>query len=318
MERLRVFVDGQEGTTGLKINERLASRSDIEVLVIDADRRKDPVERKRLINAADVVFLCLPDAASREAVELLDNPETAFIDASTAFRTAEGWTYGLPELVKGQRDHVRASKRTSVPGCHASGFLLGARPLVDAGVISPDYPLVVHSLTGYSGGGKKLIARYENQCLSQTYLNGPVHYALGLHHKHLPEMRVHAGLSAAPVFLPVVGNFAQGMVVSLGFQVAHLQKKLPAREIHALFSEHYQGEACIRVMPFGDDSILDEGFLDPQACNDTNRADVFVFGHDTQFVVAVRIDNLGKGASGAAIQCMNLMTGRPELEGLRV
>ena len=312
--KYRVFVDGQEGTTGLRINEYLAARQDIEVLRIDPDRRKDPAERARLLNAADVAFLCLPDAASREAVSLITNPNTCVIDASTAFRTTDSWAYGLPELTRGQREKVRASKRIAVPGCHASAFVLAVRPLVEAGLMPADYPVSAFSLTGYSGGGKKMIAEFEAG--GNPRLDSPRPYALGLEHKHLPEMRVQAGLAQAPIFNPIVGNFLKGLAVTVPVFPALLSRKADAEAILDIYRKHYEGEQFVRVHPFNSEANLDGGFFDVQASNDTNRVDLFVFGNGERLNLVARLDNLGKGAAGAAVQCMNVHVGADEATGL--
>ena len=311
----KVFVDGQEGTTGLQINELLGRRTDVEMLRIDADKRKDASERARLLNAADVAFLCLPDSAAREAVALVTNPRTCIIDASTAHRTAPGWAYGLPELAPGQRELIRASKRIANPGCHASAFILLVRPLVDAGLLPPDYPISCFSLTGYSGGGKKMIAQY--QAGGDHRLEAPRQYGLGLGHKHLPEMKEHARLSIAPIFAPVVGNFYKGLSVSIGFRCDRLAVAASAARIHQALAEHYDGERFVRVMPLNDPQTLEDAYFDVQGCNDSNRVDVFVCGRDEQVMLVSRMDNLGKGASGAAVQSMNLHLGADEGEGLQ-
>ncbi|WP_106476885.1 N-acetyl-gamma-glutamyl-phosphate reductase [Phytohalomonas tamaricis] len=310
----KVFVDGQEGTTGLRLLDYLADRTDIELLRIAEDKRKDPAERARFLNAADVAFLCLPDVASREAVALVDNPDTCIIDASTAFRTSDDWVYGLPELIKGQRERLRASKRIAVPGCHASAFVLLVRPLIDAGLLPPDYPLSAFSLTGYSGGGKKMIAEYEAG--GNDRLTSPRAYALSLNHKHLPEMRAHGGLADAPVFTPVVGNFLKGLSVTVPLHLSHLASDASAEAIHAAYRDHYADERFVRVMPLSDDTNLDGGFFDVQGCNDTNRVDLFVFAGEGRVVLSARLDNLGKGAAGAAVQCMNIHLGGDEAQGL--
>lgn len=311
----KVFVDGQEGTTGLKIFEYLSQRSDVEVLRIEEAKRKDVEERRRLINASDVTFLCLPDAASRESVTLVDNNRTVVIDASTAFRTSPDWVYGVPELTRGQRERVRSAKRIAVPGCHASAFVLAMRPLIEAGVVAPEFAAHSYSITGYSGGGKKMIADYEAG--NDAKLNSPRPYALGLAHKHLPEMAAHTGLKSAPIFTPIVGNFFKGLAVTTYFSPQHLAKRATPQDVQALFAEFYAGEAFVRVAPFNADENLDAGFFDVQATNDTNRVDLFVFGTEERFVTVARLDNLGKGASGAAIQCMNLAIGAPEDTGLK-
>ncbi|EGJ09464.1 N-acetyl-gamma-glutamyl-phosphate reductase [Rubrivivax benzoatilyticus] len=308
-----VYVDGQEGTTGLRIHEYLAGRSDIELLKIAPDLRKDASERARLLNAADVAFLCLPDAAAREAAALVTNPKTCLIDASTAHRTAPGWAYGFPELAPGQRDALRAAKRISNPGCHATAFVALLRPLVDAGLVPATLPVSATSITGYSGGGKKMIEQY--QAGGNPELDAPRPYALGLAHKHLPEMAAHTGLAAAPLFVPVVGPFYKGLAVSVPLHLAQLPGVTP-EAIHAAYTAHYAGERFIRVMPLRDAATLEHGFLDVQAANDTNRIDVFVFASDTQVLLVARLDNLGKGASGAAVQTMNLHLGLDEGLGL--
>ncbi|WP_133649512.1 N-acetyl-gamma-glutamyl-phosphate reductase [Paraburkholderia flava] len=311
----KVFVDGQEGTTGLKIFEYLSARADVEVLRIDDAKRKDLDERRRLINASDVTFLCLPDVASRESASLVDNDHTVLIDASTAFRTHADWAYGLPELTRAQRERIRTSKRIAVPGCHASAFVLAMRPLVESGVVSADFAAHSYSITGYSGGGKKMIAEYEAG--GNAKLKSPRPYALALTHKHLPEMAAHTGLKSAPLFTPIVGDFYKGLAVTTYFTAAQLAKKAKPQDIQALFAEYYAGEAFVHVAPYGADDNLDGGFFDVQATNDTNRVDLFVFGNDDHFVTVARLDNLGKGASGAAIQCMNLTIGAAEDSGLK-
>ena len=310
-----VFVDGQEGTTGLRIHEYLAARRDVEVLRIDAERRKDNTERARLLNAADVAFLCLPDAASREAAALVTNPGTCLIDASTAHRTAPGWVFGLPELAPGQRAALRAAKRIANPGCHASAFILALRPLVDAGLVPAGQALSATSITGYSGGGKKMIEQYQAAASGrEPALASPRPYALTLTHKHLPEMMAHTGLSTPPIFMPVVGNFYKGLVVTVPLHLGALGTTPEA--LHAALAARYAGERFIRVMPLRDPATLDSGFFDVQGCNDTNRVDLFVFANDTQALVVARLDNLGKGASGAAVQAMNVHLGLDEGLGL--
>ncbi|HSI49656.1 MAG TPA: N-acetyl-gamma-glutamyl-phosphate reductase [Ideonella sp.] len=315
MSSYKVFVDGQEGTTGLRIHEYLARRPDIEVLRIDADKRKDNAERARLLNAADVAFLCLPDAASREAVSLVTNPDTCLIDASTAHRTVPGWTFGMPELAPGQRDAIRAGKRIANPGCHASAFILALRPLVDAGLVPADAAVSATSLTGYSGGGKKMIEQY--QAGGDARLDAPRPYALSLAHKHLPEMAAHTGLQRPPVFLPVVANFYKGLAVSVPLHLSQLAPGTDGAALQRALAERYADEAFIRVMPLGGDpATVEEGFFDVQACNDTNRVDIFVFANAHQALLLTRLDNLGKGASGAAVQAMNVHLGVEESLGL--
>jgi len=322
--RHKVFVDGHEGTTGLRINEYLARRDDVEVLRIDAERRKDPGERARLLNAADVAFLCLPDAAAREAVAMVTNPRTCIIDASTAHRTAPGWVYGLPELAPAQRAAIRASKRIANPGCHASAFILLLRPLVDGGVVPASWPVAATSITGYSGGGKKMIEEYQAAAAAMgaallaghgnPVLGAPRPYGLKLAHKHLPEMAAHTGLASRPVFLPVVSNFYKGLAVTVPLPLGPIGTTAAA--LQAAYEKHYAGERFVRVMPLSDPATLEDGFFDVQACNDTNRVDIFVFANDGQAIVIARLDNLGKGASGAAVQAMNVHIGAEEGLGL--
>jgi N-acetyl-gamma-glutamyl-phosphate reductase len=312
--KYRVFVDGQEGTTGLRINEYLAARSDIEVLRIDHDKRKDPVERARLLNAADVAFLCLPDGPAREATALVTNPNTCVIDASTAHRTDNDWAFGMPELAPTQRERLRTAKRISNPGCHSTAFIVLMRPLVDAGLVPPDAPISATSITGYSGGGKKMIEQY--LAGSDTKLDSPRAYGLSLAHKHVPEMRVHSRLSAQPIFMPIVGPFLKGLAVSVPLHSAQLVPGTTPEKLHQALTQRYADEQFIRVMPLRDPATLEDGFFDVQANNDTNFIDLFVFANDTQTILTARLDNLGKGASGAAVQCMNLHLGLDEGLGL--
>jgi N-acetyl-gamma-glutamyl-phosphate reductase len=308
-----VFVDGQEGTTGLRIHEYLAARRDVEVLRIDADKRKDTAERARLLNAADVAFLCLPDAAAREAAALVTNPRTCLIDASTAHRTKPDWVFGLPELAPGQREKLRHAKRIANPGCHASAFILLLRPLVDAGLVPAATTVCATSITGYSGGGKKMIEQYQAQPPEQA-LTSPRPYGLALAHKHVPEMMAHTGLTQAPIFLPVVSNFYKGLAVTVPLPVAELGTTPEA--VHAALAAHYAGERFVKVQPLRDPAVLEGGFLDVQSCNDTNRVDIFVFANERQAMLVARLDNLGKGASGAAVQAMNVHLGVDEGLGL--
>lgn len=314
----QVFVDGQEGTTGLRIHEVLAGRSDVELLRIDPERRKDVTERARLLNAADVVFLCLPDAAARESAALVTNPRTCVIDASTAHRTDPGWVFGLPELAPGQRADIRRSKRLANPGCHASSFILLLRPLVDAGLVPRALPVSATSITGYSGGGKKMIADYEAAARpgGDPRLGSPRPYALSLAHKHIPEMLAHTGLQARPAFLPVVSNFYKGLAVTVPLHYSQLAPGTDGAALHRALQAHYAGERFVRVMPLSDAATLADGFFDVQACNDTNRVDLFVFAAADQAMLIARLDNLGKGASGAAVQCMNVHLGVDEGLGL--
>lgn len=311
-----VYVDGQSGTTGLKINERLKNHPYVEVIKIDEDKRKDPVARKNMINEADIVFLCLPDAASIEAVSMInpDNHHTKIIDASTAHRTNPNWTYGIPELSATSRESIIASTRTAVPGCYASAFILPLYPLVQNGIIQKDYPICSHGISGYSGAGKSAIAEYTNPdkaTLYPTYLS-PRHYALGLTHKHLPEMQQKVGLTYKPIFSPIIADYYEGLAVATQIHTRLLPEKVTPAYIHEYLSKHYENQNFVKVMPFNPSQCLDENFFNPIACNHTNVAEIFVFGNDDQIMLLTRLDNLGKGASGAAVQNMNIMLGLDE------
>ena len=265
-------------------------------------------------DAADVAFLCLPDAAAREAAALVTNPATCLIDASTAHRTASDWVFGLPELAPDQRAQIRASKRIANPGCHATGFILLVRPLVDTGLVPQSAALTATSITGYSGGGKKMIAQYEAG--GDARLLSPRPYSLRLTHKHLPEMTAHSRLETRPVFTPIVGNFLKGLSVTVPLHLAEARRGATAEHLHAELVERYAGERFVRVMPLRDEATLNDGYFDVQACNDSNRVELFVYGNETQVLLMARLDNLGKGASGAAVQCMNVHLGIDEGTGL--
>ncbi|MBN1525397.1 MAG: N-acetyl-gamma-glutamyl-phosphate reductase [Spirochaetales bacterium] len=313
-----VFVDGHEGTTGLEILDRLNTHPSVELLMIDAEKRKDPNERKKYLNEAHLSFLCLPDDAARESVSLVINPESKIIDASTAHRIHPDWVYGMPELSLLQRSRLQSSKRTSVPGCHSSAFLLPLAPLVAANIVPADYPITAQSLTGYSGGGKKLIAEYEQTGNGTEYLKSPRPYALSLNHKHLPEMQHHAGLSGPPLFMPVLGNYYKGLAVAIPLFCGLLPNRTSAMDIHGFLSDFYHDAVFVDVMPFaGEGHLINNGFH-VTGCINTNKAEIFVFGNDAQVLILTRIDNLGKGASGAAVQCMNIMFGIDETTGLIV
>ncbi len=316
MNKYKIYVDGQAGTTGLKINERLANHPYVEVLKIAEDKRKDLAERKRLINEADIVFLCLPDAASIEAVSLInpDNNHTKIIDASTAHRTNPGWAYGIPELSPEQREKISSSNRVAVPGCYASSFILPLYPLVKADIIPKDYPITSHGISGYSGAGKSAIAEYTDENMEEKYPTyvAPRHYALGLTHKHIPEMQKIVGLEYAPIFSPIIANYLEGLAVATQIHTRLLPKKYTPQEIHAFLEDYYKDAHFVKVMPFNNSMCLDSKFFNPIACNNTNNAEIFVFGNDDQIMLLTRLDNLGKGASGAAVQNMNIMLGLDE------
>lgn len=306
-----VYIDGKEGTTGLQIYERLGDREDLELLLIDDDKRKDAAERKKCLNAADIVFLCLPDDAAREAVAMVENPATRIIDASTAHRVAPGWDYGFPELFREWRPAIAESKRVANPGCHATGFLACAAPLVRMGVLPADYPVTCFSLTGYSGGGKKMIAEYEGADKAEA-LYSPRIYALQQNHKHLPEMERHAGLARPVVFSPVVDDYYKGMATTIQLHNALLTGKPTARELCDRLTAYYAGEKLISVAPLGGT----EPMLAGNRLAGSDRLEIVVCGSDEQTTVTALFDNLGKGASGAAVQNMNLMLGFDETAGL--
>lgn len=316
MKKYAVYVDGQSGTTGLKINERLTQHPNIEILKIDESKRRDLNERKNMINSADVVFLCLPDAAAVEAVSLINpsNTHTKIIDASTAHRTHPNWSYGIPELSAEHRHHIQSSSRVAVPGCYASAFILPLYPLVKQGIIPEDFPITSHGISGYSGGGKNTIAEYTDTAmpnLHPTYI-APRHYALNLHHKHVPEMQLITGLKYPPIFSPIIANYYQGLAVATQIHTRLLPKKYTPQAIHEVLLNYYNHEHFVKVMPFNPSECLNDKFYNPVACNYTNNAEIFVFGNDEQILLLTRLDNLGKGASGAAIQNMNIMLGLDE------
>ena len=310
-----VFIDGQHGTTGLKINERLSGRKDIELLEITEANRKDPQAKEKLLNEADIVFLCLPDDAARQSVGLIKNKSVCVIDGSTAHRIAEGWVYGLPELKKEQRSLIKKSKRITVPGCHATGFIAMLYPLVAMGIVGPDYPVTCHTTAGYSGGGKAMIADYQGENVPD-YIKNPRPYSLALNHKHIPEMTKITGLAHAPIFAPTVVNVYNGEIISIPLVVPNLKKKFTAAKMRAVLAEYYTGERFIKVIPYPADDYLNNGYMTFTDCNGTNNLEIFVFGNDERILLAARFDNLGKGASGAAVQNMNLVLGVDEGTGL--
>ncbi|MCL2355958.1 MAG: N-acetyl-gamma-glutamyl-phosphate reductase [Defluviitaleaceae bacterium] len=312
---MKVFIDGQHGTTGLMLESRLSGRADVELLQPDFDKRKIFEAKRPLLEAADVVFLCLPDDAARESVAATP-ANTLIIDASTAHRTAPGWTYGLPELSPAHREAVAKSRRIAVNGCHACGFISLVYPLVSGGFLPASAQLSCTSLTGYSGGGIALIDAHEKSRTPGDKYHSPRPYGLTLAHKHLPEMRAISGLDAPPIFYPVVGDMFQGMLVSVPIWSSQFAKPMTAQDVHAALAAHYADANFVRVMPFDHDAATDGGFLDATACNGTNRLEIFVFGNGEQIILVARLDNLGKGASGAAIQCMNIACGLDENIGL--
>ena len=307
-----VYIDGKEGTTGLQIYDRLAGREDIQLLLIDEEKRKDVEERRRLMNQADLVFLCLPDQAAREAVSLVTNDRTRIIDASTAHRTAPGWVYGFPELGGGQREAIAAAKRVANPGCYATGFIALVRPLVEQGILPADAALTAHALSGYTGGGKKTIAQYE-AADREPELVSPRHYAVNLNHKHIPEMMAVCGLTRRPIFMPIICDFPQGMVVTVPLYLEQLAGKQSIESLREVYDDYYRGAAFVKLRPADAPAC---GFIGSNNLAGSNELQIFVCGNDEQVMLAARLDNLGKGASGAAVQNMNLMLGFEETTGL--
>ncbi len=312
---VKIYIDGQEGTTGLKILERFEGRNDIEIIKISEEKRKDPAERARLINMSDYTFLCLPDEASREAVSFVDNDHVRIIDASTAHRTNPDWAYGFPELSPEHREKIRTSNRVAVPGCYASGFNSIVYPLVNNGIIPDDFPVFAYATSGYSGAGKKAIAVYEGEDKPYEY-GSPRQYALSQQHKHLPEMQKIPGLKHTPMFNPIICDYFSGMVVSIPIQTRMLEKPVTAQEVHAMFAKHYEGSKMVEVMPLMSMEEQKGFFLASNTLSGINKMQIFVFGNDEQILLCSRLDNLGKGASGAAVQCLNVMMGIDETTGL--
>ena len=308
---VKVYIDGQEGTTGLKILERFKNRNDVELLRIDEDKRKDNDERRRMINSSDYTFLCLPDAASIEAVAMADE-RVRIIDASTAHRTNPDWAYGFPELGKDFREKIEKSNRVAVPGCYASGFASMVYPLVKLGIMPADYPVSVHAVSGYSGAGKKTIAVYEGEGRPADF-DSPRQYALTQQHKHLPEMTKICGLAYAPTFNPLICDYYCGMVVSLPLHTRLLSKKYSPADIRNALSEYYKDQFFVKVMPVGEP---EDGFIGANNLANTNFMEIFVGGNDERIIINSRLDNLGKGASGAAVQCLNIMMGIDEKTAL--
>ena len=312
---VKVFIDGKEGTTGLKIFERFAKRSDLEIIEIDEEKRKDSSERAKCINASDFTFLCLPDAASIEAVSLCTNPKTRIIDASTAHRVNPAWAYGFPELDKSFREKIEKSNRVANPGCYASGFNAIAYPLVKSGIMPKDYPVCANAVSGYSGAGKKAIALYEAEGRNFE-LDSPRLYALTQGHKHLPEMKIIPGLEYEPIFNPYVCDYFQGMTVTIGLFTRLLAKKVTAKDVWEMFASYYDGCNFVKVAGFMGEGTLVEPFIPANTLANTNMMEVFVYGNDDRICVTTRLDNLGKGASGAAVQSLNIMMGIDETTGL--
>ncbi len=311
----KIYIDGQAGTTGLKIRERFAGRDDIEILMIDEAKRKDPEERKKMINSSDFTFLCLPDAASIEAVSMIENPNVRIIDASTAHRTNPEWAYGFPELSENHRKKIIDSKRVAVPGCYASGFISLVYPMVSSGIMPADYPVTSFAVSGYSGGGNKMIAQYESDEKPETF-NSPRFYGLAQTHKHLPEMQKITGLAEKPIFTPIVDDYYSGMVVCVPFRTRLADKKVTVSDVYEMFAKHYDGQNFVKVMPLKDIEEQKKVLLSSNDLSGTNKMEIHIFGDDERIMLCSRLDNLGKGASGAAVQCLNIMMGIDETTGL--
>ncbi len=306
----KVFIDGSAGTTGLRIVERLQGREEIELITLPEEKRKDLAARKQALNSADIAFLCLPDDVARESVSLVENDDTVIIDASTAHRTLAGWAYGFPELSKAHEEKIYSSKRIAVPGCHASGFIALVYPLIEAGILKEEALLTCHSLTGYSGGGKKMIAEYEGEERAEL-LDAPRQYGLTQQHKHLKEMQAITGLTAAPIFCPIVGDFYSGMEVTVPLFASQLQGSV--EDIKRIYVEKYQSELVTYV-----ESLDDSGFLSAVKLGKKDSMKVTVVGNGERILLVALYDNLGKGASGAAIECMNMVLGVEKTAGLEV
>ena len=303
---IKVFIDGQAGTTGLQLKSKLIRHPYVQLVEIDESKRKDADERQRLMNESDVVFLCLPDAAAVEAVKLVTNPDTVVIDASTAHRTNDGWTYGFPELSSLHRENIKTAKRIANPGCHATGFISLVYPLVASGIMPSDYPVAAHSITGYSGGGNKMIGEYEESDRPAEY-DSPRQYGLTQKHKHLPEMKKVTGLDYEPVFNPIVSDYYCGMAVSIPVHTALLSKKLSLEEMTALYTDYYKESTFISVA-----ALPENGFIAPMGLEGTNKLIIYVAGNDDRMTLTAVFDNLGKGASSAAVQNMNIAMGFEE------
>lgn len=319
--RPKVFIDGEAGTTGLQIYTRLSQRDDLELLSIDPDQRKEASARSRLINAADVAILCLPDAAAKEAVSFVSSPTVKILDASTAHRTAEGWVYGFPELRPGHREAIASARFVSNPGCYPTGFLACLQPLIAAQIIPATMPITINAVSGYSGGGRKLIEQYELAQEKRTVATSTQPYGvygLKFGHKHVKEMYQHSGLVHPPLFMPSVGDFEQGMLVQIPLPLWTLDNPPTGEQLHAALMSHYAHEAFVDVMPLNTTDLRNGAFLDPMDVNHTNQVQVFVFANDEtqEALLVARLDNLGKGASGAAVQNLNIMLGCPEDSGL--
>lgn len=314
--KVKIFIDGSEGTTGLRIHERFAEREDVELLPISSELRKDKEERKRLINSSDITFLCLPDAAAEESVSLVENDHVRIIDTSTAHRTMEGWAYGFPELSKEHREAIAAGNRIAVPGCYATGFISLVYPMVAEGLISADYPVSAFGISGYSGGGRKMIAAYEAEEREDALL-APREYALSQAHKHLKEMKKIPGLKREPLFSPIVADYYSGMVVSVPVYTELMNKGRTPQEVWKYLADFYAGSRFVRVMPFGAEEES-ANMLAGNVMSGRDSLRIYVTGNEDRVLLSSQFDNLGKGASGAAIQCLNIALGCEESKGLHL
>lgn len=314
--KVKIFIDGSEGTTGLRIHERFAEREDVELLPISSELRKDKEERKRLINSSDITFLCLPDAAAEESVSLVENDHVRIIDTSTTHRTMEGWAYGFPELSKEHREAIAAGNRIAVPGCYATGFISLVYPMVAEGLISADYPVSAFGISGYSGGGRKMIAAYEAEEREDALL-APREYALSQAHKHLKEMKKIPGLKREPLFSPIVADYYSGMVVSVPVYTELMNKGRTPQEVWKYLADFYAGSRFVRVMPFGAEEAS-ANMLAGNAMSGRDSLRIYVTGNEDRVLLSSQFDNLGKGASGAAIQCLNIALGCEESKGLHL
>lgn len=314
--KTKVFIDGSEGTTGLRINERFQNRDDIELLYIDPELRKNPEERKKMINASDIAFLCLPDEAARESVALIENEDVVIIDASTAHRTEAGWAYGFPELSDEHKTAIKKGKRVAVPGCYATGFISLVYPLIAGGILPEDYPVSSFAISGYSGAGKKTIAAYECEDRPKELSSGR-EYALTQQHKHLKEMKKITGLARTPLFSPIIDDYYSGMLVSVPLYADMLAKKETPESLLDYYAAYYQNQRFIKVSA-ADDEIAASGFLAGNGMSGWDGLKIYATGNEERVVISSQFDNLGKGASGAAIQCMNIILGCDEAKGLDV
>lgn len=312
--KTKVFIDGSEGTTGLRINERFQKRDDIELLHINPELRKDPEERKKMMRASDITFLCLPDEAAKESAALAENEDVVIIDASTAHRTEEGWAYGFPELSDAHKTAIKEGKRVAVPGCYATGFISLVYPLITGGILPKDYPVSCFAISGYSGAGKRTIAAYESADRPKE-LSAGREYALTQQHKHLKEMKKITGLARTPLFSPIIDDYYSGMVVSVQLYADMLTKKMAPEPLLDYYAEYYRNKQFIQVSA-ADDETAAGGFLAGNGLSGWDGLKIYVTGNEERIVVSSQFDNLGKGASGAAIQCMNIILGCDEAKGL--